>query len=778
MALGYAFRYYTVGLLLMIFPIVFLLSLVWLPEGPSVLIVQGREEDARKALVRLRGKYADIEAEVQVYKNMNKITEDNRSPWRELVTREPLINLARVCILFVIMHFTGYYVVAANTARIFSEAGSTIDNSIASVIVSSVQFPPKAKNFPRSQQKSRKSSEVIGVLRKKGFLRNSPSGGDFGLALMVFFSSLGMWATGSVIAFSSVIAYDLETHNTTIYGDPVALSSEEFDQLSSLKSIAAIPGACVIALVMTRWGRRLCMAASGVLMVVGWLGIVLIPGVAGMLISRVISGFGIGGLSISINTYVVELADLEVRGTMATIVTIGIIGGQVVTMALGYAFRYYTVGLLLMIFPVVFLLSLPWLPEGPSVLIVQGREEDALKALVRLYKYIDIEAEVQVYKNMNKVTEDNRSPWRELVTREPLIYLARVCILFVIMHFTGEESLRAVEHTIPLEINVYDNDKDEESDRETADERIDEVSWNEDTEQSVETKDILGFTIVNVKYGTQNKTLPVVVIKCDRASLLGRNWWHEIKFDWKNIFDPSSNYVHNVDNADFGIDSLLNKYKDVFDGKLGCLKDFEVSLKVNKDAVPVYKQFRTVPYNVKPLLEKELKRPEEIGVIKPVSFSEWASRTVNVIKSDGENVRICADFKETLNLVCNIDQYPLPVPEDIFATLARGHSHSKLDLSHACHQLKLSEESQKYMIISTHKGLGYMHLLDYNSEGVHTSLKKVQAIDNFSVPVNKQELGTFCGMVKYYHRFLPNVSRVVAPLYELEKEKNGLVLDK
>lgn len=257
-------------------------------------------------------------------------------------------------------------------------------------------------------------------------------------SLMVSLSSLGMWTTGSVIAFSSVIAYDLETHNTTIYGDPVALSSEELDQLSSLKSIAAIPGACVIALVMTRWGRRLCMAASGVLMVVGWLGIVLLPGVAGMLISRVISGFGIGGLSISINTYVVELADLEVRGTMAAIITIGIIGGQVVTMALGYAFRYYTVGLLLMIFPIVFLLSLVWLPEGPSVLIVQGREEDARKALVRLRgKYADIEAEVQVYKNMNKITEDNRSPWRELVTREPLINLARVCILFVIMHFTG-----------------------------------------------------------------------------------------------------------------------------------------------------------------------------------------------------------------------------------------------------------------------------------------------------------------------------------------------------
>ena len=103
-----------------------------------------------------------------------------------------------------------------------------------------------------------------------------------------------------------------------------------------------------------------------------------------------------------------------------------------------------------------------------------------------------------------------------------------------------------------------------------------------------------------------------------------------------------------------------------------CLKDFEVTLKVERDAIPVYKKARTVPYNLKPLVEKELQRLEDLGVIKPITFSEWASPTVNVVKSDGKNIRICADFKETINPVCNIDQYPLPVPEDIFATLARG----------------------------------------------------------------------------------------------------------
>lgn len=127
----------------------------------------------------------------------------------------------------------------------------------------------------------------------------------------------------------------------------------------------------------------------------------------------------------------------------------------------------------------------------------------------------------------------------------------------------------------------------------------------------------------------------------------------------------------------------------------------------------MYKAARTVPYNVRDMVEKELLRLESIGVIKPVTYSEWASPTVNVVKADGHSVRICADFKETLNPVCDLQQYPLPVPEDIFAALAHGQKFTKLDLSHAYHQLKLDEESQKYMVINTHRGLFAFTRLQY-----------------------------------------------------------------
>jgi len=49
--------------------------------------------------------------------------------------------------------------------------------------------------------------------------------------------------------------------------------------------------------------------------------------------------------------------------------------------------------------------------------------------------------------------------------------------------------------------------------------------------------------------------------------------------------------------------------------------------------------------------------------------------------------------------------YPLPRIEYLFTALSGGQSFSKLDLSHAYLQVRLAEESQKYLVINTHKGL-------------------------------------------------------------------------
>ena len=107
---------------------------------------------------------------------------------------------------------------------------------------------------------------------------------------------------------------------------------------------------------------------------------------------------------------------------------------------------------------------------------------------------------------------------------------------------------------------------------------------------------------------------------------------------------------------------------------------------------------------MKPKVEVELKRLEKEGILRKVKFSDWATPIVPVAKSNG-TVRICGDYKTTVNPQLQTEEYPLPRIDDIFAKLAGGQKFTKIDLRQAYHQMEVEEESQEYLTINTHQGL-------------------------------------------------------------------------
>ena len=103
-------------------------------------------------------------------------------------------------------------------------------------------------------------------------------------------------------------------------------------------------------------------------------------------------------------------------------------------------------------------------------------------------------------------------------------------------------------------------------------------------------------------------------------------------------------------------------------------------------------------------MEQELECMKQRKVIEPVQMSEWAAPIVPVLKTDG-SIRICSDYKMTINHAAKLDVYPLPRVEDLFATLSGGCSFTKLYLAQAYQQIPLDESSKQYVTINTHKGL-------------------------------------------------------------------------
>ena len=107
---------------------------------------------------------------------------------------------------------------------------------------------------------------------------------------------------------------------------------------------------------------------------------------------------------------------------------------------------------------------------------------------------------------------------------------------------------------------------------------------------------------------------------------------------------------------------------------------------------------------LKEAVERELDRLEMAGVIEKTTHCDWAAPIVVVPKKDG-TVRLCGDYKVSVNQALVVGKYRLPKPSDLFAILARGKWFSKLDLAHAYTQMEMDEESRQYVAINTHHGL-------------------------------------------------------------------------
>ncbi|ETW98372.1 MAG: hypothetical protein ETSY2_42930 [Candidatus Entotheonella gemina] len=339
---------------------------------------------------------------------------------------------------------------------------------------------------------------------------------------------------------------------------------------------------------------------------------------------------------------------------------------------------------------------------------------------------------------------------------------------------------------------------------------------------------VLGQMSVAVRYNGYQGQHVLYVVKGSGPALLGREWLSKIKLDWssiKSVFRSTT------------VDELCGKYSEVFQSGPGAMTQIKAHLNLRQDARPVFRRPYTIPFAIKDKVAQELDRLEEQGVLRRVDYSEWASPVVPVPKRDG-SIRLCGDYKVTLNPHLLVDQYPLPKPADLFTCLTGGQSFTKLDLTAAYQQMELDDESAKLVTINTHQGLYEFRRLPFgvssapavfqramdsilqgvpfvicylddilvsgrtteehqanleevlrrlkqhgihlkkekcsffqssveylghciDSQGIHTSEKKVQAIVEQRTPRNVSELRSFLGMLNFYTKFLPNISSLL-----------------
>jgi hypothetical protein len=170
-------------------------------------------------------------------------------------------------------------------------------------------------------------------------------------------------------------------------------------------------------------------------------------------------------------------------------------------------------------------------------------------------------------------------------------------------------------------------------------------------------------------------------------------------------------------------EDLFSKYPNLFSGKTGVLKNYEVKLHIDESVRPVYQRLRPVPVHLQQAVESELQRMIEEDIIEPVNGpTPWVSPIVAVPKADKSEVRICTDSRCS-NKAIQPCRHSCPTIDDMTARLCGSKVFSSIDLKSSFQQLRLAPESRYITAFSTHKGIFQYKRLNY---GINTASHELQ----------------------------------------------------
>lgn len=208
---------------------------------------------------------------------------------------------------------------------------------------------------------------------------------------------------------------------------------------------------------------------------------------------------------------------------------------------------------------------------------------------------------------------------------------------------------------------------------------------------------LIGEYDARITYEGTSKVLRVVVTNTNNKPLLGRSFLRAFNFDLMQVCAIRTENFASV------TDQIKVEFSEVFENRLGAYNICEISLDIVSDAKPIFFKPRPVAFAWREKVESKLRKMIDDGIIEQIDNSEWGTPLVPILKPNGD-LRICGDYKVTLNKYLVDFKYPLPRIEEIFASLQGGELFTKLDLSNAYNQLVLDEKSQRLCAWSTHIG--------------------------------------------------------------------------
>ncbi|XP_018012769.1 facilitated trehalose transporter Tret1 isoform X2 [Hyalella azteca] len=267
-------------------------------------------------------------------------------------------------------------------------------------------------------------------------------------------ATMGALSMGAILGYSSPAGSQLKgpdlppnvTLNVSnidcplIHDEP--LTDNQISWFGSTVNIGALIGAPLGGVCINLIGRRTTMVATIAPFLLGWFLIEFANNFAMLVAGRIFCGICCGLVSLSVPTYIGEIASPDIRGLLGTGFQLMVVIGILYVYSLGAGLCWQWIALLCLIPAVVFCVAMFFSKESPVFLLSKNKSQEAKEALQFFRgEHYNIEPELQQLTQSIEEAQRNKASFRDLKT--PYI-LKPLLISLALMFFQQTSGINAI----------------------------------------------------------------------------------------------------------------------------------------------------------------------------------------------------------------------------------------------------------------------------------------------------------------------------------------------
>ncbi|XP_062541701.1 uncharacterized protein LOC134209707 [Armigeres subalbatus] len=251
---------------------------------------------------------------------------------------------------------------------------------------------------------------------------------------------------GAALGWVSPFLPYLQSSETHLTSGEVTI--EQASWIGSLLSIGGFIGAPTYGFLADRFGKKRGLQLLVIPYVASWLCILCGPNVYYIYLGRILAGTAGGGVYRAIPLYIADIAHNKLRGMLGSLLIISLNVGFLLGFVFGSYLSYFTVPVVMLAAPTIFLLCTFFIPETPYCLLERHLTEQAEQSLMfyrgiwkNCQKTDDFKMEFEQLQRSSQTAEEilrERSiNWRDFCTKQARKGLGIGTFLMALNQFSG-----------------------------------------------------------------------------------------------------------------------------------------------------------------------------------------------------------------------------------------------------------------------------------------------------------------------------------------------------